>query len=486
MTSGTRWGHAFVRACNDYRNANDKLEELFVRVQACWWRIANQLEVTKTLESTMADDYKDLQQRMLFVLSTKLENAIQKLSECDKHPIFNMSKRLKFVRLRDALEESITELESWQRRSEPSWFSLIKYAPTQFGTLVDVVGTTIESSPVARKFRRAFVDPARSPQSSFISKSEFRRCGENPVSHSMACIATRPGGRKAYIVDTATEGAVAEDDARAFAWRLRDSDPFTFGILKCKGAVNLSTRTRSAFRFVFYIPEGYTNIRSVRQLLLSGQSHGSLSDRLEMAKRLAKAVYYVHLYGFVHKSIRPETMLTISRADEVKLPSIACLVGFQLIRQEDGKTYSVADCRWETNVYRHPRRQGSSVDYYVMQHDIYSLGVCLLEIGLWESLVVYQADGIAQPSAALGLDSDRSQLQNPDALKDHLTRLSRSTALRAKMGTYYSEVVETCLTCLDEDNVDFGDERDFQDEDGAAVGVRYMEKILGKLDRISL
>ncbi|KAH7114516.1 hypothetical protein B0J13DRAFT_630840 [Dactylonectria estremocensis] len=146
---------------------------------------------------------------------------------------------------------------------------------------------------------------------------------------------------------------------------------------------------------------------------------------------------------------------------------MACLVGFQVIRNADGRT-----------------SPGNNVDYYVMQHDIYSLGVCLLEIGLWESLVTYDPDGAAQPSTALSLAKDRSQLKSPNILKEHLVTLSRSNMLRAKMGTKYSEVVETCLTCLDEDNLDFGDEREFQDEDGVAVGVRYIEKVLGILNSI--
>jgi hypothetical protein len=46
--------------------------------------------------------------------------------------------------------------------------------------------------------------------------------------------------------------------------------------------------------------------------------------------------------------------------------------------------------RWDRNVYRHPLRQGHDLtEKYRMQHDIYSLNVCLLEIGLWESFVEY-------------------------------------------------------------------------------------------------
>ncbi|KAK3345788.1 hypothetical protein B0T25DRAFT_611647 [Lasiosphaeria hispida] len=201
-------------------------------------------------------------------------------------------------------------------------------------------------------------------------------------------------------------------------------------------------------------------------LVLSPVCGSSLSDRLEMAKKLANAIFYVHLYG-------------------ERYPSTISLVGFKVIRNADGRTYPVADRRWEANLYRHPRRQGSDSDYYVMQHDIYSLGVCLLEIGIWETFVAYDGpNGAAQPSKALGLAQDRQELQSGVTLKAHLVALSRSRALRANMGTKYSKVVETCLTCLDEDSMHFGDEQAFQDEEGVAVGIRYIETIMGMINAI--
>ncbi|KAF7556211.1 hypothetical protein G7Z17_g1601 [Cylindrodendrum hubeiense] len=445
-----KWGKALVQACKDYREADAKVDEMIVRIEVCWMRVLSQLEVTKELESTMTDDHKAIQQRTLCILRGKLDSATHNLSKFSRRPVLEMVKKLQFVRLKDTLEETIAELESWQRLYEPSWFHLIKYAPpTVDVTLNNVIKTgptgAADFSLVARKFRRA---------------CHF-------VLHAL--IATRPGDSRRLIVDIVTNGAVQSKDAREFARRLRDSDPFTFGVFSCKGVVRQGKT--SGMAFLFRVPEGYTAIRSVRQLLLSGQAHDSLSDRLEMAKKLVNAVYYVHLYGFVHKNIRPETILSLSETEDGRLSRMACLVGFQVIRNADGRTYPMTDIKWETNLYRHPLRQGNNVDYYVMQHDIYSLGVCLLEIGLWESLVAYDPDGAAQPSTALSLAEDMSQLNNPDILKEHLVTLSRSKMLRAKMGTKYSEVVETCLTCLDEDNLDFGDEREFQDEDGVAVVV---------------
>lgn len=59
--------------------------------------------------------------------------------------------------------------------------------------------------------------------------------------------------------------------------------------------------------------------------------------------------------------------------------------------------------------------------------------------------------------------------------KDRLLDLTRLELPRV-MGTEYSKVVETCLTCLDENNDDFGDQSEFEDTDGIVVGARYIEK----------
>jgi len=112
-----------------------------------------------------------------------------------------------------------------------------------------------------------------------------------------------------------------------------------------------------------------------------------------------------------------------------------------------------------------------------MQHDIYSLGVCLLELGLWQSFVKYDTAGTSPcPSSALGLSIGSAEFLDPSLLKDYLLSMARS-ALPRRMGTKYAQVVETCLTCLDPDNTDFGNEEEFHDADGILVGVRYIEKV---------
>ncbi|KAL9078816.1 MAG: hypothetical protein Q9157_002257 [Trypethelium eluteriae] len=183
-----------------------------------------------------------------------------------------------------------------------------------------------------------------------------------------------------------------------------------------------------------------------------------------------EAICSIHTFGFVHKSIRPENIMLFQDEDS-KLGS-AFLLGFEKIRLEEGGTKLRGDNAWEKNLYRHPERQG--VDFqasYVMQHNIYSLGVCLLEIGLWQSFVHYS-----------GTDSEHAEPGNyefsgeAESVKNELIALANEK-LPSYMGSKYAMIVKTCLTCLDEGIEDFGDEDELQDEDGVLVAVRYIEKV---------
>ncbi|KAM0362017.1 hypothetical protein ACHAO7_011320 [Fusarium culmorum] len=429
---------------------------------------------------------KDLQQRTLILLQRKLEDAVQRVSKVDKHNVKSRKSKADFSRLKSSLQESVEGLESWQKRLEPPMFLLIKAAPPSFDGLLSLTiedGSPIEaeSSEVAKRFRRVFREPYAQARTVFIGREHLNACVQEVLLYSEALIATRSRGSKRLIVDETAVGAVSRQDAREFAHRFQDTDPFTTGIFQCKGVVEQPDTSKMAF--LFRIPDGYPFVRSTRQLLLADQAHDSLSDRLEMAKQLVNAVYYVHLYGFVHKNIRPETILSISQIEKGSVPSKVFLIGFEVVRNAEGRTNPVNKYKWQSDLYRHPSRQGNRRDYYVMQHDVYSLGVCLLEIGMWESLITYDTMGAAHPSPVFDHDP---RTRDASFLKEYFVHLSRGIALRGKMGDKYSRIVQTCLTCLDEDNPDFGNEEDFQDDDGTAVGMRYIEKVMDTLNDVCL
>lgn len=64
-----------------------------------------------------------------------------------------------------------------------------------------------------------------------------------------------------------------------------------------------------------------------------------------------------------------------------------------MLRKASDLTSLRGEISWLKDIYRHPYRQGlQPQERYNIGHDIYSLGVCLLEIGLWESLKTTKSD----------------------------------------------------------------------------------------------
>ncbi|KAK3625662.1 hypothetical protein LTR56_020274 [Elasticomyces elasticus] len=148
------------------------------------------------------------------------------------------------------------------------------------------------------------------------------------------------------------------------------------------------------------------------------------------------------------------------------------------------------DDELEKNLYRHPERQGlRPEEVYVMQHDIYSLGVCLLEIGLWDTFVRYNPkfDVVEAPGLALELSLEDLRRKRPNAIQEHLVALAKRR-LPQLMGEMYTEVVISCLRCLDEDSLDYGDGEDADEkaDDDTLVGIQFIEQVLMKLNEISV
>ena len=46
------------------------------------------------------------------------------------------------------------------------------------------------------------------------------------------------------------------------------------------------------------------------------------------------------------------------------------------------------------------------------------------------------------------------------------------------MGKIYTDIIMFCLICLDKNNKVFSDEKEFEDENGILIKVRYIEKVI--------
>lgn len=189
-----------------------------------------------------------------------------------------------------------------------------------------------------------------------------------------------------------------------------------------------------------------------------------LSPILFRTKALSEAVLSVHSARSVHKSIRPETILVFEKRDKDEtqcngetIHCVPILTGWSMSRKTDELSSRVGEDDWMKNIYRHPQRQGLQLEKrYHMGHDLYSLGICLLELGLWEPLIVVENDQPPKMSdryCDMALRTERidprevsvlKQLVKPAVAQEVMTSMAEHD-LGQEMGKGYSQVVLACF-----------------------------------------
>lgn len=314
------------------------------------------------------------------------------------------------------------------------------------------------------------------------------------VKLSTATLSARSDSHALVILDNIeyrpeTSEAGISNDVQSLARVLSKLDPVTCNLMQLEGVkrnVDGTGRLKS-FSLVFQMPPtatglssnsapSQTKILSLQSSLLNKPSAMSLSYRLAIAKSLACAVIFVHSASFVHKNIRPETVITTESGESF-------LIGFQRFRAAASHTYMFGDNLWQQNLYRHPTRQGlAPEEMYTMQHDVYSLGVCLLEIGLWTSFVHYalspNGEDLVLPGSLeiAAVPKLRDERKRAFELKRVLTDLAKEK-LPSQMGDRYTSLVVSCLTCLDKDGGLVDKDIVLDDDEGLAVGAEYIRKV---------
>jgi hypothetical protein len=487
-----RYGKVLLQAYADFKAADVEIRERVVRVESTWMKICTQIRVLQSVWNTLREEHQNNQDETLQILISKLSKAIKRLESVQRRggPTSDRVigvKKWKYALVKESLDKTIDDLETWQGVFDPSWFLLISLASPTIDQELDKEDMNSKFASTAKRLRKVLKNDNQN-SSVFLPDDGLDAASKINIAFSTAHIVYRPSWNRWLILDSVachpeTNKLMLTEDVRDLARKLGRADPFTFGLLSCLGAIKVldpnDEKRITSFDFVFNIPDGMKNPRSLRELLLiDSVTTYSLSDRFKIAKQLATSVSYVHTFGFVHKNIRPETILIFR--DEKAALGFSFLLGFERFRLAVGQTLQTGDSDWHKNLYRHPQRQGlKPEEVYVMQHDIYSLGVCLLEIGLWESLVTY--DSVLGPhlmAKCLKAETEPADAEVSEAsvVKDSLVQLARKQ-LPSRMGDKYADIVLNCLTCLDTDNQDFGDAREFEDSDGVLVAVRYIEKV---------
>jgi hypothetical protein len=129
----------------------------------------------------------------------------------------------------------------------------------------------------------------------------------------------------------------------------------------------------------------------------------------------------------------------------------------------DGRTQMRGDFDAVRNLYRHPDRQGAPGREFFRKHDIYALGVVLLEIGMWRTM--------SQLFASRIKDVQRTgKLLRAKEVYEALLSLAQGY-LAHEMGSNYSAAVIACL------------KGDFAQSSDVDFSLDFREKVI---DRMSM
>jgi hypothetical protein len=161
----------------------------------------------------------------------------------------------------------------------------------------------------------------------------------------------------------------------------------------------------------------------------------TLTERLQLALAIAVAVHRWHCTGWVHQGINSHDILLFKKHNQLRLDyRFPFLGGFEFSRPGLAPSLGQYVSDLDRDVYRHVERQGPSRNGHRKRHDLYSVGVVLLELGLWQ-----HASQIANPTRLKDLGVDFMANNLLAAAKERLAFYA---------GESYAQVV---LRCLDSD-----------------------------------
>ena len=288
--------------------------------------------------------------------------------------------------------------------------------------------------------------------------------------------------------------AYFQSDLYDTAKMLKGAVPQLMSILQSPG-VTCNKSQSGCFELLYTVPSYLIKPRSLRDLLMSSSSRDKdgtllipLNHRIRVANRIAVAVLYVHSGHFVHKHIKPENIIVFETDDNNTFPSIIghpFLVGFDRSRAEASYTIGEGDVFLADCIYQHPERWGIKAQHrFTMLHDIYSLGVVLLEIGLWKSFVKWDTVSSRRVISWRGLEGlfDGEELKKPFSphhVKERFI-VKAKQLLPAKVGQRYTDVVVACLSSSIDDGIDMGDELEVK------VGLAYIKNVMSKLEALQV
>lgn len=214
--------------------------------------------------------------------------------------------------------------------------------------------------------------------------------------------------------------------------------------LDCLGYTDDSATSR--FGLIYKAPEASSS--TLNAVISSNDLRTpDLGDRFKLAHTLAISLWSFHSLDWLHKSLCssnicffPSSFLTSATkatAVAASVPDISSpyINGFDASRPDDQTELSVASRNPAImDLHRHPSSlNGMSRKQYCKCYDIYSLGLVLLEIGLWKTIQTYYRPHYSA-----------------EKFRDKVVIPILVPGLSSKTGRLFREVVERCLTAKED------------------------------------
>lgn len=222
---------------------------------------------------------------------------------------------------------------------------------------------------------------------------------------------------------------------------------------KCAGFVrNDSHFDGPKFGLVYEYPHSQEQpqITSLLNLIFS-EAKPSLNERLMLAFNLAEALMYLHAVGWLHKGLRSDSILFITSPSKSsrRPPSLQNPVvsGFSTSRPDLPSEITVKYSTYiEHDLYRHPDLLVTSNSRHQKIHDIYSLGLILLEIAFWRPIEEMLDLDLTSKSAR----AEVLKIRNNVSYKLRGDYSNLEDRLAAEVGNSFAKA---CLTCIRSDEL---------------------------------
>ncbi|CVL08738.1 uncharacterized protein FMAN_06829 [Fusarium mangiferae] len=221
---------------------------------------------------------------------------------------------------------------------------------------------------------------------------------------------------------------------------LAESKSPAFGCFDISGFTH-ETLCGPRFGLVHLIDERFGGRRCISLAELIGQAkYVPLNHRIRLAQIICEAILHLHSIGWYHKNIKNENIILFDAPESDRGNSLAdswdfenpFLIGFDCSRPADAETRNTVDFTTQNNIYRHPERWGRSARFE-KHHDIYALGILLIEIGAWLKIPTLDTKR-----------NDFAHIGDPEMLRSLFLKVASSKLAHAA-GTRYAETVKVCI-----------------------------------------